>query len=249
MTDEPTTEPTTLTVTEALARLSFELGPIAKADRMTGAAGNYSYRGIDALLRKLSPLMAAHGVTFVPNVVERIVEPITVGRDGKQWRLVTLLVRYTVTGPGGDSIEVTTCGEGSDAGDKAANKAMTSAYKQALVQCLAIADGHDDPDDFASEPAEPARRAPSPARERSNGSSHATRVTAAGDRSDEETAIRAVLRDLDDDAAAALRAAFGERFGSGLVGLDVERHAEALAWVKDWTFTDAPTDDPAPAGS
>ena len=52
--------------------------------------------------------------------------------------------------PSGTSIDVTAVGEGSDAGDKGANKAMTGLYKYALRQTFCIETG-DDPDKFASE--------------------------------------------------------------------------------------------------
>lgn len=247
-TDTPTREPASVTAT--LATLAFELGPIAKGDRMTGAAGNYNYRGIDALLRKLSPLMSAYGVTFVPRVMKREVESVNVGRD-KVWRLVTLTVRYTVTGPAGDSIEVTVCGEGMDGGDKAANKAMTSAYKQALVQCFAVADGHDDPDNMATPEDAGLRREAAPAR-RAEGRAAAPAarpqtthpvINAQGDRTEEEVAIRAIIGNLPDEPSAVLRSAFGQQFGSGLVALDPARHAEALAWVTQWVENNiAPTE-------
>lgn len=255
MTDDDIPLDAAPSVTEALARLSGDLGPIAKGDRMTGAAGNYAYRGIDALLRKASPLMSASGITFLPTVVERHVEEVAVGRD-KVWRLVTLLVSYRITGPAGDSVDVTVCGEGMDGGDKAANKAMTSAYKQALVQSLAIADGHDDPDhtgtpeDAGARPARAATPGRSrPARNGSPATDHATAVNPAGDRSEAETAVRAIIGNLPADAQSSVKAAFGEQFGSGLVNLGVEHHAAALGFVEAWVAEHIVPDpvEPTPA--
>ena len=66
--------------------------------------------------------------------------------------MVNTVIHATVkfTHTSGESIEVDAVGEGSDSGDKSANKAMTGLYKYALRQTFCIETG-DDPDKYASE--------------------------------------------------------------------------------------------------
>lgn len=148
MTDDTTPKP----IHAVLAQVAFDLGPIAKSDMNTQQG--FAYRGIETILAKAGPLMSAHGIVWLPRVVDKTVETILVGKYEKPWRLVSLTVEYEIVGPAGDSLRVVTIGEGFDPGDKAGNKAMTGAYKYALLQVLGIADGHDEADaDAAADPA------------------------------------------------------------------------------------------------
>lgn len=148
MTDEAT--PTD--IISRLAQVAHDLGPIGKDDR--NESQGFAYRGIETVLAKAGPLLAAHGVVPAPKVTSRDVEVILVGKFEKPWRLVSLTVDYTFHSPDGTSLTATTVGEGFDPGDKAANKAMSAAYKYALMQVLMIAGGHDEADaDAAADPA------------------------------------------------------------------------------------------------
>ena len=62
--------------------------------------------------------------------------------------VIHAMVKFTYRD--GDSVIVAAVGEGSDSGDKSANKAMTGLYKYALRQTFCIETG-DDPDKYASE--------------------------------------------------------------------------------------------------
>ncbi|HEY5201630.1 MAG TPA: ERF family protein [Acidothermaceae bacterium] len=119
----------------------------------------YSFRGIDAVMSTLHPMLAEHGIIFAPTVEERLPE-MRKTRKGDDMNVVHLRVRYTFYGPDGSSIEATTWGEGADMADKATNKAMTAALKYALVQvfCIATADMED-----ADSTTEEASRASDPA--------------------------------------------------------------------------------------
>ena len=134
-------------VTEALSRVMAELPGIGKDERAAPQQGGYAYRGIEAITRAVQPLFARHGVLLVPHVQAHEVEHVEVG--GKPWTDTCLLVSYTAYGPGGpeDRIEVgPILGIGRDGADKGANKAMTQAYKYALLQLLAVSDTKDDGD-------------------------------------------------------------------------------------------------------
>lgn len=193
-------------VTALLAQVAGGAGPIPKGDRMTEGPAKYSYRGIESILAKVSPLLATAGVVVSPRVLDRSLEQVPRGQQGNIWRLVTLTVEYTFTGPDGDSITAVTCGEGLDPGDKAANKALTAALKQALTQVLLIADAHDDPDDHPSLATEPAAL----------------------------VAIRALAAELSPERRAQLGAAFREAHGSNVTALPPEELPAAFEWTKDW---------------
>lgn len=58
--------------------------------------------------------------------------------------LTTIDVTYRlVNADGGDYVDIVSTGEGADSQDKAAGKAMTYAYKYALLRSFAIASGED----------------------------------------------------------------------------------------------------------
>jgi hypothetical protein len=84
---------------------------------------------------------------FVPTVESHEIKDITV--NAKPWTDTILTVRYTVYGPGGPDDTITVgplVGIGRDNSDKGANKAMTQAFKYALIQVFCIADAKDDAD-------------------------------------------------------------------------------------------------------
>lgn len=153
---EPQARPTN--VVAALAAITAELGPIEKltpAQRrqrgmMTGGDDErgikYAYRGVDQIAAELQPLLGEYGVAIVPRVASHDVTDIEVG--GKPWTSHTVLVHWSIYGPGGigDMIEATTIGEGRDNSDKGVNKATTAAYKNLLLRMFSIGDPSEDPD-------------------------------------------------------------------------------------------------------
>lgn len=141
-TDKQKTAPTN--VVGALAAVMADLPGIGKGEK---SAQGYSYRGIEQITAQAQPLLAKYGVVFVPQVLE--VETREVIVNGKPWTDERLRVLYTVYGPGGVEDKITVgpvLGIGRDNSDKGANKAMSQAYKYALLQTLCIGDAKDDGD-------------------------------------------------------------------------------------------------------
>jgi ERF superfamily len=133
-------------VVEALTRVSRDLPGIGRDQRAPERHGGYAYRGIEQITTHVAPLLAKHGVVFIPRVQaieirERVVEE-------SLWSDTILTVRYQIFGPGGpaDYVEAVVVGIGRDGADKGANKALTQAYKYVLIQALCIADSRDDAD-------------------------------------------------------------------------------------------------------
>jgi len=177
----------TATVAQALASVMAEMPAVGKDQKASAQQGGYAYRGIEQIARHAQPLLAKHGIVFVPQVLGFDVRDITV--NGKPWTDTILTVRYRICGPGGpdDYLEATVVGIGRDNADKGANKALTQAFKYALIQVLCIADAKDD-GDAASHEAD----APTP----------------PGEQVDKKRidALTARIKALDVDAAAAFKA-------------------------------------------
>ncbi len=134
-------------VVAALSKIMEELPGIGKDQRASQQQGGYAYRGIEQITKALQPLLAKHGVVIVPREVEwRPVRELVV--NNKPWTDEGVLVTYRIYGPGGieDHIDVCVPGIGRDNSDKGTNKALTQAFKYALIQTFCISDPNDDAD-------------------------------------------------------------------------------------------------------
>jgi hypothetical protein len=142
---------------KALSTAIGALPPIGKNSRIQGSGPSYNYRGIDDLMPAVRKVFADIGIHAASSFTVLSDGEVTVGRSGAIWTRVVVQGCFTFYATDGSSVEVSTIGEGRDNGDKAYNKAMTVAWKYALVQALAVSDG-DDPDAVPSmEMEQPAR--------------------------------------------------------------------------------------------
>lgn len=133
-----------LSIHQALACVMDDLPAIGKDQSASQAQGGYAYRGIEQITRHVQGLFAKYGVVVIPAVQSIDIREITVAN--KPWTDTTLMVRYTLVGPDGSTLEATTVGIGRDQSDKGCNKAMTQAFKYLLLQVLCISDAKDDAD-------------------------------------------------------------------------------------------------------
>lgn len=104
----------------------------------------YRYRSIDDVLNRLAPLLAKHRLCVLPRVLERQM----VEREGDECLLVNVTLRVAfslVSVDDGSSHFVEAYGEALDAGDKGTAKAMSAAYKSAMIQafCIPVGDLED----------------------------------------------------------------------------------------------------------
>lgn len=145
-TTEPTTfvEPYAPNVVLALCRVMAELPNIGKT--MESPQG-YNYRGIEQITKEAQPLFAKHGCVIAPRNIEWR-DTVQLQINNRPWTDEKLIVHYRCYGPGGatDFLDIEVPGIGRDNADKGTNKAMSQAYKYALLQALMIADGKDDSD-------------------------------------------------------------------------------------------------------
>lgn len=131
----------------AINAISAELAEHGIAKSHINEADDYRYRSIDDLLDRLAPLLAKHRLCVLPRALERTEAERP--DDGQHLLFhVSLKVAFTLTSvdDGTDHI-VEAYGEALDVSDKATAKAMSAAYKSAMIQtfCIPVA-GSEDPD-------------------------------------------------------------------------------------------------------
>lgn len=122
----------------AINAISAELAKNGIAKTHTNQADDYKYRSIDDVLNRLAPLLARHRLCVLPRVLERA---ISERADEAQRVLfhVSLKVAFTLTSVDDrTSHTVEAFGEALDPSDKATAKAMSAAYKSAMVQTFCI---------------------------------------------------------------------------------------------------------------
>ena len=136
------------TVYEALSAVMAAVQAVKKDGRNTEQ--NYVFRGIDAVVNAVGPELRAHGVLVIPELLEVAYRDVLTSR-GKPSRECTVQVRYRFYGPAGDYIDCTSPGEAMDFGDKGTAKAMSVAFRVALLQALCIPTDEPDADSHTYE--------------------------------------------------------------------------------------------------
>lgn len=134
----------TVTIFEALNNVKTAIGAVRKSERNVNQ--NFLFRGIDAVVNAAAPELNKHGVIVTPEVLEHVYETVEVGAQKKPTGHVVLAVKYTFWGPQGDSVSSVVLAEALDAGDKGCAKAMSVAYRIALLQTLNLPTDEPDPD-------------------------------------------------------------------------------------------------------
>ena len=117
-------------------------GGIAKHHR--NQQENYDYRSIEDVLNALSPLLARHKLCVLPRMLER--EAIQVGADSGG-QLVLVRGAFDLVSALDGSVHTIECfGEAYDDSDKGTAKAISAAYKSAMLQAFCVPVPQDDAD-------------------------------------------------------------------------------------------------------
>lgn len=156
----PTGAPQVYAAIAAVSRELSKLG-IDKSDYNQGQ--NFSFRGIDAVMKALSPLLVRAGLLALPRVEKlEFTEHPTKDGKGVQFNSRVTVAYQLISVADGSSVTVSSVGEGMDNRDKATSKAMSIAYKYFAFQAFCIpVEGQDDTD--AGSPAESAPKRNVPA--------------------------------------------------------------------------------------
>lgn len=144
---------------EAVTRILADLPAITKNGTAPGNMGGYKFRRVEDITAALKPLFAKHGVLCVPDVLERVESQRATAKGGVMF-CVDLKIEFRFIGPKGDNLATTVWGQGTDSGDKATQKAVTSAFKTMLSVVFCISDSEMDAE--AHDVPETARRVPAP---------------------------------------------------------------------------------------
>ncbi|WP_308515816.1 ERF family protein [Sphingomonas flavescens] len=131
----------------AINAVSAELAQSGIAKTHTNAVDDYKYRSIDDVLDRLAPLLAKHRLCISPRVLEREAAERHDEADRSLFHTV-LRVAFELTSVDDGSKQIVEAfGEALDPSDKATAKAMSAAYKSAMVQtfCIPFA-GSEEPD-------------------------------------------------------------------------------------------------------
>lgn len=115
-----------------------------------GGGINYDYLAEEDIVKALRKVLPVHGLAIVPRTMKLVSKEIYNSSNGGRMVNLLICVGYRVTHTSGEYIDGEALGEGSDRGDKAANKAMTGAFKYFLRELTLVAGGMD-PDRTSSD--------------------------------------------------------------------------------------------------
>lgn len=130
------------TLVERLVAAKKDIGAVGKGE--FNQAQKFNFRGIDAVLTAVAPALVKHGIVVYPTVIKAERGTAT-ARSGGLINTYLITVDYTFT-DGIDQLTTRVVGESFDSGDKGATKAMSVAYRIALIQALSLPTDEPDPD-------------------------------------------------------------------------------------------------------
>lgn len=200
-------------VYKAINAVQEELAAIGISKSSKNQQQGFMFRGIDAVYNALSPLLAKHKLLILPRCLTHArAERET--KNGGVLFYVTVQAEFDfVSAMDGSKHTVTMFGEAMDSGDKATNKAMSTAYKYAAFQafCIPTEETSQDPDaethQVAPKRAKPAAQQPSEAPEPD------AEVLAQFNAAQDVPALTKVMNGLTSDQKRLYTGAFNARMG------------------------------------
>lgn len=133
-------------VYRAINRITADFAKVGVAKAHVNLVDQYQYRSIDDVMNRLGPLLARHRLCVLPRVLKRHCSD----REGELGALlvsVRLLVAFdVVSARDGSRHTVQTWGEALDPGDKGTAKAMSAAFKYAMLEMFCVPVSSEDAD-------------------------------------------------------------------------------------------------------
>jgi len=122
-----------------ISKAMIEIGAIGKHG--FNKHDKYKFRSIDDVINGLHKPLIDNGIFIIPEVLESDIEK-TKSAAGNDLFISRQKVKYKIFAEDGSFVEAIVIGEGIDRGDKAANKALTAAFKYMAIQvfCIPIKD-------------------------------------------------------------------------------------------------------------
>jgi hypothetical protein len=125
-------------VYRAINAVSAALAAAGIAKLHRNERDDYLYRSVDDVLDRLAPLLVRHKLCILPRVLERSATD-RLGENDQLLVSVVLKVAFDlVSTADGSGHTIETYGEALDASDKATAKAMSSAYKHAMLETFCV---------------------------------------------------------------------------------------------------------------
>jgi hypothetical protein len=134
---------TALTIQDSMVAVMNDVREVAKRDR--NEQQHFTFRGVDAVVNAVAPALRRRGVVVSPVETKVDYQPLVTSK-GAQMMCCRVIVTYRFMGAGGDFIDAQVAGEAFDSGDKSTPKAMSVAYRTALLQALCLPTDDMDPD-------------------------------------------------------------------------------------------------------
>lgn len=120
---------------------------VLEPQRSPGGGISFAYRGVDATVAHVTPLLNEHGVFIFPSESQTIVHERDPDARGRVVKTTEVTVTYTVAGANGDSFTMQTSGLADDFADRSTAQAQSVAYRVALLQLFHIPASGKDPEE------------------------------------------------------------------------------------------------------
>lgn len=138
-------DPEMVPVHIAWLRVRRDIRAIAKGELYNQSGTRFNFRGVDTVVNVFGPVTLKHGVNILSSEVEAEYGEKTT-KSGSKMRECTVLTRWTIMGPKGDTLTLETRGEALDTADKSTTKAQSVALRTLLLQFGLVPTHDKDPD-------------------------------------------------------------------------------------------------------
>lgn len=125
-------------VYRAISAVAADLAKAGIAKDRLNLDGGYFYRAIDEVLNRLGPLLPKRQLCILPRVLERAARQESGLGNSLLTRSVVKVAFDFISVRDGSIHTVESCGEALDESDKATAKALTGAYKAAVLQSFCV---------------------------------------------------------------------------------------------------------------
>lgn len=130
-------------VYQSINAIASELAESGIAKRHRNEESDYSYRSIEDVMRALAPLLARHKLCVLPRVVER---QTSTDAAASACGVLVHVAFDLVSALDGSTHTIESFGEAHDESDKGTAKAISAAYKSAMLQAFCIPVPQEDAD-------------------------------------------------------------------------------------------------------
>ena len=141
MTDQQ--QPTTGTAVERMLAVMNDVRALGKTQR--NEQQGFNFRGVDSVMNAVGPALRDHGLVVSSTCHELRIDSYPTSKGTVMNRAI-VKVEYRFTAPDDTYVSAEGYGEASDTMDKSVSKAMSVAYRTAIIQALCLPTHEPDPD-------------------------------------------------------------------------------------------------------